>query len=81
LENGTKFDSSYDRGEPITFGLTPGGLIEGWILGIPGMKVGGKRTLTIPPDLAYGDRGAGASVPPGATLNFTVELLAVNGQK
>src|SRR3989338_2621217 len=63
LENGTKFDSSYDRGEPFQFVLGTGQVIKGWDIGVAGMKVGGKRKLTIPPDLAYGERGIG-SIPP-----------------
>ena len=72
-ETGTIFDSSVKRGEPIEFPLT--GVIKGWQEGIPGMKVGGVRRLRIPPDLAYGERGAGALIGPGATLVFEVELL------
>jgi FKBP-type peptidyl-prolyl cis-trans isomerase len=72
-EKGTIFDSSVKRGEPIEFPLN--GVIKGWQEGIPGMKVGGVRRLRIPPDLAYGDRGAGALIGPGATLVFEVELL------
>ena len=77
LENGTKFDSSLDRQEPFTFRRGAGEVIEGWDQGIAGMKVGGKRKLTIPPDLGYGDQGAGGVIPPGATLIFEVELLGV----
>lgn len=77
LLNGTKFDSSYDRGTPFTFNLGVGEVIEGWDKGFAGMKVNGKRKLTIPSAMAYGDRGAGAVIPPGATLIFEVELLKV----
>lgn len=77
LTNGTKFDSSLDRNQPFTFSLGADEVIKGWDMGVEGMKVGGKRKLTIPPDLAYGERGAGASVPPNSTLIFEVELLSV----
>jgi FKBP-type peptidyl-prolyl cis-trans isomerase len=77
LTNGKKFDSSVDRGKPFTFDLGSGQVIKGWDEGVAGMKVGGKRQLRIPPDLAYGDRGAGSAVPPNATLIFDVELLSV----
>ncbi len=77
LANGAKFDSSYDRGTPFTFTLGIGQVIKGWDMGVAGMKVGGKRTLTIPPELGYGARGAGADIPPNATLIFEVELLKV----
>ena len=77
LENGTKFDSSLDRQEPFTFRLGAGEVIEGWDQGVAGMKVGGKRKLIIPPDLGYGEQGAGGAIPPGATLIFEVELLGV----
>ncbi len=76
---GMKFDSSYDRGEPATFGLVQGGLIQGWVDGIPGMKVGGQRLLVIPPALGYGDRSPGPEILPGETLVFVVELVAVGG--
>ncbi|MDA0733385.1 MAG: FKBP-type peptidyl-prolyl cis-trans isomerase [Chloroflexi bacterium] len=75
LVDGTKFDSSLDRGDPLSFPIGAGRVIQGWDEGVGSMKVGGKRELTIPPDLAYGDRGAGAVIPPGATLIFEVELL------
>jgi FKBP-type peptidyl-prolyl cis-trans isomerase len=74
---GLKFDSSLDRGQPFTFQLGVGQVIEGWDTGIIGMNVGGKRTLIIPAHAAYGDEGAGADIPPGATLIFDVELISV----
>lgn len=77
LESGKKFDSSVDRNRPFTFRLGAGDVIKGWDQGVAGMKVGGKRKLTIPPDLGYGKRGAGEVIPPGATLIFEVELLGV----
>ena len=73
---GTKFDSSRDHGEPFAFRLGAGQVIRGWDEGVAGMKVGGVRRLTIPPQLGYGDRGAGGVIPPKATLIFEVELLA-----
>lgn len=76
LDDGTKFDSSYDRKQPFSFALGAGKVIRGWDLGVVGMKVGGKRTLVIPPELGYGPRTAGP-IPPNSTLHFTVELLAV----
>lgn len=77
LTNGKKFDSSVDRGKPFTFPLGAGKVIKGWDAGIAGMKPGGKRKLTIPPELAYGDRGFPGVIPPGSTLIFEVELLKV----
>lgn len=76
LTNGTKFDSSVDRGTPFVFPLGKGSVIKGWDQGVKGMKVGGKRKLTIPPSLGYGEGGVGP-IPPNATLVFEVELLGV----
>ena len=72
---GEEFDASWNRGSPLEFRLGVGQVIKGWDLGIVGMKVGGRRKLTIPPDLAYGDRGAGGAIKPGETLIFVVDLV------
>jgi FKBP-type peptidyl-prolyl cis-trans isomerase len=77
LENGKKFDSSVDRGQPFSFPLGAGRVIKGWDEGVQGMKVGGKRKLIIPSNLGYGARGAGGAIPPNATLIFEVELLGM----
>ncbi len=78
LTNGTQFDASYDRGQSFTFTLGAGEVIKGWDEGVAGMKVGGKRRLTIPPAMGYGARGAGGVIPPNATLVFEVDLLKIN---
>ena len=77
LTNGVKFDSSVDRGVPFEFNIGQGMVIKGWDEGVGSMKVGGRRELIIPPELGYGQRGAGSSIPPGATLRFEVELLGL----
>lgn len=77
LTDGTKFDSSRDRGQPFSFPLGQGRVIRGWDYGVAGMQVGGQRKLIIPPEEGYGARGAGSSIPPHATLEFHVELIRI----
>jgi FKBP-type peptidyl-prolyl cis-trans isomerase len=77
LTDGTKFDSSLDRGQPLQFTIGQGDVIQGWDQGVAGMKVGGKRKLTIPPALAYGAQGYPPVIPPNATLEFEIELLGI----
>jgi peptidylprolyl isomerase len=74
---GQQFDASWDRGQPFSFGLGAGQVIQGWDKGVAGMKVGGRRRLTIPASMGYGDRGAGGAIKPGETLVFVVDLLGV----
>ena len=76
--NGQEFDASWNRGEPLRFGLGSGQVIPGWDQGVAGMKTGGRRKLVIPPHLAYGERGAGGVIKPGETLIFVVDLVGVN---
>jgi peptidylprolyl isomerase len=77
FSTGEAFDSSWSRGEPLAFPLGAGRVIKGWDQGLQGMRVGGRRRLTIPPHLGYGDRGAGAAIAPGETLIFVVDLVDV----
>jgi FKBP-type peptidyl-prolyl cis-trans isomerase len=77
LDDGTKFDSSRDRGQPFSFTLGRGQVIPGWDQGVAGMKVGGQRKLTIPPEEGYGARGSGGVIPPNATLEFDVEMIRI----
>ena len=77
LTNGKQFDSSYDRGQPFEFEVGAGDVIKGWDQGLVGMRVGGKRKLTIPSELGYGEQGAGVDIPPNSTLIFEIELLEI----
>jgi len=77
FSTGEEFDSSWNRGDPLAFPLGAGRVIKGWDQGLVGMKVGGRRRLVIPPDLGYGDRGAGAAIAPGETLIFVIDLVDV----
>jgi FKBP-type peptidyl-prolyl cis-trans isomerase len=77
-QTGQKFDSSYDSGEPVSFDLKSGSVIEGWVQGVPGMKVGGKRRLVIPSEMGYGAQGYPGSIPPNTDLVFEVELIGIN---
>lgn len=81
LTDGTKFDSSLDRGQPFSFQLGTGSVIQGWEEGVAGMRVGGKRQLLIPPELGYGSSGAGDVIPPNATLFFEIELLGITSER
>jgi len=77
-KGGKEFDSSWKTGQPATFPLTAGGVIQGWVQGIPGMKVGGRRELIIPASLAYGKKGSGTTIPPNSPLVFVVDLLSIS---
>ena len=77
-KTGQKFDSSYDNGEPVSFELAQGKVIEGWVEGVPGMKIGGKRRLVVPSNLAYGEIGYPNAIPPNTDLVFEIELIAIN---
>jgi peptidylprolyl isomerase len=75
--NGQEFDASWNRGQPLSFGLGTGQVIQGWDTGVAGMRVGGRRTITIPPDMGYGAQGAGGVIGPNETLIFTVDLRSI----